>query len=155
MLETFERPGAFVMGRNMFGGGPGPWDDDDPWEGWWGDEPPFRRPVFVVTHHAREPLHKEGGTTFTFVTEGVESAVAQAREAAGDRDVMVAGGAAAIQGSLAAGLLDELQLHVVPLLLGDGTRLFEPRGGEPVELKKTRTVDTPALTHLTYGVRPL
>src|SRR3954470_6585385 len=104
------------MGRNMFGGGPGPWGD---WEGWWGDEPPFDAPVYVVTHHAREPLEKVG-TTFYFVTDGIESALAQAREAAGDKDVSIAGGASVIQQYLRAGLVEEMQLHVVPVLLGSG-----------------------------------
>ncbi len=146
--ESLENIGAHLMGRNMFGGGPGPWGDD-PWQGWWGDDPPFHNPVFVVTHHAREPLEK-GDTTFTFVTDGVESAVAQAREAAGDRDVAVGGGASIAQQCLGAGLVDEMALHVVPILLGDGTRLLENVG--KLELESTRVVEAPGVTHLTYSV---
>jgi dihydrofolate reductase len=142
--------GAHLMGRNMFGGGPGPWGED-PWDGWWGDEPPFHAPVFVLTHHAREPLEKEG-TTFTFVTDGIESALEQAREAAGEQDVAVAGGASVAQQYLRAGLLDELELHVVPILLGGGTRLFDNLGGEDVRLESTRVVEVPGVTHLAYRV---
>ena len=116
--------GAYVMGRNMFGGGPGPWTDE-PWNGWWGGNPPFHLPVFVVTHHARQPLVCDGGTTFTFVTDGAEAAVAQAREAAAGRDVMIAGGSTVARQCLAAGLVDELRLDLVPVLLGDGVRLDE------------------------------
>ncbi|HEU4658119.1 MAG TPA: dihydrofolate reductase family protein [Capillimicrobium sp.] len=140
--------GAYVMGRNMFGGGPGPWDAS--WRGWWGDEPPFHAPVFVVTHHARDPLPMEGGTTFTFVTDGVGSAIEQARAAAGDGDVMVAGGASTVNQALAAGLLDELYLHVVPVVLGGGERLFVDVGDpklEPVDV-----VASPAVTHVRYRV---
>ena len=116
------------MGRRMFSGGAGPWEDDPNADGWWGDEPPFGVPVFVLTHHAREPVTKEGGTSFTFVTDGIEAALEQARAAAGERDVLIAGGASVAQQYLAAGLLDELQLHVVPLLLGGGVRLFDGIG---------------------------
>ena len=140
--------GAYVMGRRMFGGGEGPWDET--WQGWWGEEPPFRAPVFVLTHHAREPLTMEGGTTFTFVTDGVESAVEQARTAAGAKDVSVAGGASAVQQTLAAGLLDELHLHIAPVLLGAGERLLENVGDptlEPVEV-----IASPAVTHVRYRV---
>ena len=140
--------GAYVMGRRMFGGGEGPWDES--WKGWWDDEPPFHAPVFVLTHHPREPLAMEGGTTFTFVTGGIEEAVAQARAAAGAGDVAVAGGASAIQQSLAAGLLDELLLHVVPIVLGGGTRLLEGVG-EPV-LEPVEVVASPGVTHLRYRV---
>jgi dihydrofolate reductase len=156
MKETVERQGAVVMGRRMFGGGDGPWGDpawgDRPWEGWWGDDPPFHAPVFVLTHHAREPVAKQGGTTYTFVTEGIESAVEQAREAAGDKDVLVAGGANVIQQSLRAGLLDELQIHLVAILLGDGTRLFDDLAGDSIQLEKTRVIDSPEVTHLKYRV---
>jgi len=116
--------GATIMGRNMFGGGPGAWSRTDPWNGWWGRNPPFHHPVFVVTHHAREPLMMEGGTSFTFVTEGIDSALEQARRAAGGMDVALAGGAQVAQQYLRAGLVDEMQLHVVPTLLGGGERLF-------------------------------
>ena len=151
MQESQERAAAFVMGRRMFGGGPGPWGDE-PWEGWWGDDPPFHAPVFVVTHHARPPLVKRGGTTFTFVTEGVEAAVERARAAAAGRDVAISGGADVIQQALRAGLLDELQLHVVPLLLGAGTRLFDRLESAPIQLDKTRVIDSPGVTHLRFRV---
>jgi dihydrofolate reductase len=151
MRETIEASSAFIMGRQMFGGGEGPWGDE-PWEGWWGDEPPFHAPVFVVTHHPREPLVKDGGTTFTFVTEGVEAAVEQAREAAGDKDVAIGGGADVARQALAAGLVDELRLHVVPLLLGGGVRLFEELPSGPVSLEQLRVQASPAVTHLRYRV---
>lgn len=151
LAEFFDRAGAVVMGRRMFGGGDGPWGDE-PWEGWWGDDPPFGVPVFVVTHHARETLVKEGGTSFTFVTEGVEAAVEQAKSAAGDEDVFVAGGAEVIQRCLRAGLLDEIQVHVVPVLLGGGTRLFGDPGLKGIELEKIRVVDSPGVTHLKFRV---
>ena len=117
--------GATIMGRNMFGGHPGPWSETNPWTGWWGQNPPYHHPVFVLTHHAREPLVMEGGTTFTFVTDGIESALDQARHAAGAKDVTLAGGALAAQQYLSAGLVDEMQLHVAPTLLGAGERLFD------------------------------
>jgi dihydrofolate reductase len=150
VAEAVARQGAVVMGRKMFSGGGGPWEDDPKANGWWGDEPPFRKPVFVLTHHEREPL-RLGATTFTFVTDGVASAVGQARSAAGDKDVLVAGGAEAAEQVLGEGLLDELQLHVVPVFLGGGTRLFEsvPAG---IELERARVVDSPAVTHLVYRV---
>jgi dihydrofolate reductase len=147
--ETHERMGAFVMGRRMFSGGAGPWEDDPNAGGWWGDEPPFGAPVFVVTHHEREPLTL-GSTTFTFVTDGIEAAVRQARESAGERDVQVCGGADVAQQALGAGLLDELHVHVAPLLLGSGVRLFERVDPRPVEL--TRVVESPRVTHLVYRV---
>jgi dihydrofolate reductase len=149
--ESLHNVGATVMGRNMFGGGPGPWGEG-PWEGWWGDDPPFHAPVFVLTHHARTPLEKGGGTTFTFVTDGVVSALEQAKEAAGGKDVSLGGGANVIQQYLAAGLVDELQLSVVPILLGDGTRLFDNIAGADVKLEPVRVVDAPDVTHLTYRV---
>jgi dihydrofolate reductase len=142
--------GAVVMGRNMFGGGPGPWGEQ-PWEGWWGEDPPFHVPVFVVTSHAREPLVKDSGTTFHFVTDGVESAYAQAREAAGDGDVSLAGGADVTQQALRAGLLDELTLSVVPVLLADGTRLLDNLGTD-VRLEQAGVVEAPGVTHLSYRV---
>ncbi|MGB2709918.1 MAG: dihydrofolate reductase family protein [Conexibacter sp.] len=146
-----ENVGATVMGRNMFGGGPGPWGED-PWSGWWGEDPPFHTPVFVLTHHAREPLELQGGTTFTFVTDGIESALAQARDAARGKDVALGGGADVAQQYLAAGLLDELQLNVVPVLLGSGTRLFEHGAGAGRGLELVRVVDAPDVTHLMYRV---
>ena len=147
--EALDNVGATVMGRKMFGGGPGPWGDD-PWDGWWGDDPPFHTPVFVLTHHEREPLEKEGGTSFTFVTDGIESALEQAKEAAGGKDVSLGGGADVAQQYLAAGLIDELQLNVVPVLLGGGTRLFENLGGADLGLEQVRAVEAPGVTHLKY-----
>jgi dihydrofolate reductase len=149
MEEGLASTGSVVMGRKMFSGGAGPWEDDPNARGWWGDDPPFRKPVFVVTHHAREPLEL-GETTFTFVTDGVESAVEQALSAAAGKDVVVAGGAEVAQQALSAGRLDELQLHVAPVLLGGGTRLFE--GGPGVRLERTLVLDSPAVTHLRYRV---
>jgi dihydrofolate reductase len=143
--------GATVMGRNMFGGGPGPWGADA-WAGWWGEDPPFHTPVFVLTHHAREPLEMQGGTTFFFITDGIESALEQAKEAAGGKDVSLGGGASVAQQYLAAGLLDELQLDVVPVLLGDGTRLFDNLADADVKLERVRVVEAPDVTHLMYRV---
>jgi dihydrofolate reductase len=140
--------GAILMGRNMFGGGPGPWGED-PWNGWWGDNPPFHVPVFVVTHHARPPLERAGGTTFTFVTEGPEVALEQARAAAGDRDVAISGGASLARQYLAAGIVDELELHLVPALLGRGVRLFDDRIPE-LGLEQLSVVEAPGVVHLTY-----
>lgn len=142
--------GATIMGRNMFGGGPGPWGDD-PWRGWWGDEPPFHHPVFVLTHHEREPLVLEG-TTFTFVTDGIESALAQAKEAAGGKDVTIGGGAAAVQQYLAAGLVEEMLLNVAPVLLGDGARLLENLGTD-LGFEQVEAVDAPGVAHLKYRPR--
>jgi dihydrofolate reductase len=150
--ESLAAQGAVVMGRRMFSGGAGPWEDDPNADGWWGDDPPFRVPVFILTHHAREPVTKQGGTTFTFVTDGIEAALEQARAAAGDRDVLVAGGADAIQQSLRAGLVDELQIHLVPVLLGDGVRLLDNLGATRAGLELDRVVDSPAVTHLRYRV---
>ena len=149
--ERVASVGAHVMGRKMFSGGSGPWEDDPRSMGWWGDNPPFHVPVFVLTHHAREPVEMEGGTRFVFVTDGVESAVEQARAAAGDRDVAIAGGAAAVQQALAAGLIDEIQVHVAPILLGGGTRLFGD-GADPVRLEATRVLSSPRATHLRFDV---
>jgi dihydrofolate reductase len=149
--ESLTNVGASVMGRKMFGGGPGPWGED-PWDGWWGEDPPFHTPVFVLTHHAREPLAKQGGTTFFFVTDGIEAALAHATEAASGKDVSLGGGANAAQQYLAAGLLDELQLNVVPVLLGDGTRLFDGIAGADVELEPIRVIDAPGVVHLRYRV---
>src|ERR671914_2571485 len=131
--ESRENVGAGVMGRNMFGPiGGGPWGDED-WRGWWGDDPPYHYPVFILTHHPREPVEMEGGTTFHFVTDGIESALEQARAGAGDQDVKVIGGANALQQYLKAGLLDELLLHVAPVVLGSGERLFENVGDPKLE----------------------
>lgn len=150
--ESTRTIGATVMGRRMFSGGEGPWEDDPNAQGWWGDEPPFHHPVFVLTHHAREPLAMKGGTTFTFVTDGIEAAVEQARAAAGEKDVHVAGGATAVQQYLRAGLLDELQIHVVPILLRGGTRLLDDLEGVAVGLEQSRVVEAPGVTHLRYRV---
>jgi dihydrofolate reductase len=140
--------GAHIMGRHMFGGWEGPWDDT--WRGWWGEDPPFHAPVFVLTHHPRDELQMEGGTTFEFVTEGIETALEHARAVAGEDDVAIAGGASAIRQYLAAGLLDQLQLHIVPVLLGAGERLLQDAGDpllEPVEV-----VGSPTVTHVTYRI---
>jgi dihydrofolate reductase len=151
--EHLGRIGTTVMGRRMFSGGSGPWEDDPNADAWWGDEPPFHHPVFILTHHAREPVTKEGGTTFTFVNDGIESALEQARAAAGGKDVGVGGGANVAQQYLAAGLLDELQIHLVPVLLGDGVRLFENHLGDAAPaLECTRVVESPMVTHLRYRV---
>jgi len=146
--------GAAIIGRRMFSGGEGPWEDDPNADAWWGDNPPFHYPVFILTHHAREPVVKEGGTTFTFVTDGIESALEQARAVAGDDDITVGGGASVGQQYLAAGLLDELRLHVVPVLLGGGVRLFEHHVGDaPAQLRRTRVVESPTgVVHVTYAV---
>ena len=148
--ESLARTGATVMGRRMFSGGKGPWEDDPKADGWWGDDPPFRHPVFVLTHHPRETVTKQGGTSFTFVTDGVESAVEQARAAAGDKDVAIGGGASAIQEAIKARLVDELEIHLIPVLLGDGVRLLDGLGDKGVELEPTRVIDSPAVTHLGF-----
>jgi dihydrofolate reductase len=152
--ESRRNVGATVMGRRMFSGGEGPWDDDPNADAWWGDDPPFHHPVFVLTHHTREPVTKQGGTTFTFVTDGIEAALEQARAAAGDKDVLVGGGGSVAQQYLRAGLLDQLQLHVVPVLLGDGVRLFENHVGDPPgDLELDRSIESPTgVTHLRYRV---
>jgi dihydrofolate reductase len=149
--ERMENLGATIMGRNMFGGGPGPWSEE--WKGWWGDDPPYHHPVFVLTHHQREPVEMEGGTTFHFVTEGIESALARAQEAAGGQDIWLAGGADAANQYLAAGLVDEIDLSIAPLLLGGGSRLFEGVGSDAVALEQVRAVDAPGVTHIKYSVR--
>jgi dihydrofolate reductase len=146
--EAQSNVGAVVMGRNMFGGGPGPWREDPSWNGWWGDNPPYHTPVFVLTHHPREPLEMEGGTTFFFVTDGIESAFEQARQAAGDQDVLLGGGAGVVQQYLAAGLVDEFELHLVPILLGDGERLLENVGD--LKVQQVRAVEAPGVTHIKY-----
>ncbi|GAA1737306.1 dihydrofolate reductase family protein [Isoptericola hypogeus] len=146
-LGAITAAGAFVMGRNMFSPGRGEWDLG--WRGWWGDDPPYHAPVFVLTHHPRDPVVMEGGTTFHFVTGGVAEALARAREAAGERDVSVAGGATTVNQFLAAGLIDELRLHVAPVVLGvDGVRLFDGVG--PVGLTAAGVRHTPEVNHLVY-----
>lgn len=151
VAESIENVGSVVMGRRMFSNEDGPWGET-PFEGHWGENPPFHAPVYVLTHHDREPLVKEGGTTFTFVTDGIESALEQAKEAAGDENVEIAGGANTVQQFIETGLLDELQIHVVPVLLGDGVRLFEYLDTESIELEQTRVVETPGVTHLRFQI---
>jgi dihydrofolate reductase len=150
MAEEVANIGATIMGRNMFGGGPGPWNKTDPWNGWWGRNPPFHHPVFVLTHHAREPQMMEGGTSFTFVTDGIESALEHARRAADGRDVALSGGARAAQQYLRAGLVDEMQLHLVPKLLGGGERLFD-NVDDMHGLILVETVAAPNVVHLKFA----
>ena len=140
--------GAYVMGRNMFGPIRGAWEGD--WRGWWGEDPPYHTPVYVLTHHPREPLEMEGGTTFHFVTEGVEVALERAREAAGERNVCIGGGASTVNQVLAAGQLDELYLHIAPIVLGAGERLFVDVGDPAFEVLDA--VTSPAATHIRYRV---
>jgi dihydrofolate reductase len=146
--EHLAATGAVVMGRRMFSGGDGPWEDDPNGRGWWGDDPPFHKPVFVVTHHRRERLDMLGGTSFTFVTEGVETAIESARETAGGKDVQIAGGADIVQQSIRAGLVDAIDLHVAPILLGAGRRLFD--GLDPARLEVERVLAAPHATHIRY-----
>jgi dihydrofolate reductase len=148
----WENMGAVVMGRNMFGGGPGPWHDD--WRGWWGENPPYHVPVFVITHHPRDPLEMQGGTTFHFVTQGIEAALERATQAAGGKDVWLTGGASVIRQYLRAGLLDQIEVSLTPVLLGDGEPLFAGLGGSGIELEQVRAVEAPGVTHLTYRVKP-
>ena len=146
-LEGILAAGAYIMGRNMFAG-PGRWDEH--WQGWWGEEPPYHAPVFVLTHHRRPPLEMQGGTTFDFVNEGVESALAQAREAAGSKDVAIAGGADTVRQYLSAGLIDELRLHIAPIILGSGERLLE--GVADLSLEPTEVGGSRLVTHVRYRV---
>jgi len=146
--EVVQNVGAYIMGRKMFGGGDGPWNKT--WRGWWGEEPPYHVPVFVLTHHPREPLSMRGGTTFTFVTDGAASALEQGRSAAGGKDISIAGGAHTVQQYLAAGLLDELYLHIVPVILGAGERLLE-NVGDPA-LEPIQVIASPAVTHVKYRI---
>jgi dihydrofolate reductase len=148
--EAFANVGASVMGRNMFGGHPGPWKAEKPWDGWWGANPPFHHPVFVVTHHPRDPLALEGGNTFTFVTKGIEAALEQAQRAASGKDVSLGGGANVARQYLAAGLVDEMVLSVVPVLLGSGERLFDGVGDSLHGLKLVRTIPASSVTHLKF-----
>jgi dihydrofolate reductase len=149
--ESVANIGATIMGRNMFGGHPGGWSREKPWNGWWGEDPPFHHPVFVLTHHTREPLVLEGGTSFTFVTNGIEAALEQARRAAGGKDVSLAGGAKAAQQYLAAGLVDEMEINLAPTLLGNGERLFEGLGDDLHGLELVRTVAAPKVVHLKFA----
>jgi len=151
--ESLENIGATVMGRNMFGGHPGPWKTKEPWNGWWGVNPPYHHPVFVLTHHPREALRMEGGTTFHFVTGGIQSAVEQARRAAAGKDVSLAGGANVANQYLAAGVVDEMEINLVPVLLGSGERLFERVGDDLHGLELVRTIAAPKVTHLKFARR--
>ncbi|HEY6933856.1 MAG TPA: dihydrofolate reductase family protein [Marmoricola sp.] len=146
--ELLRPMGAYVMGRNMFGPIRGPWDTD--WRGWWGEEPPYHAPVFVLTHHPREPVEMRGGTTFHFVTEGFEAALAQAKAVAGDQDVDIAGGASTVRQALAAGAVDDLHLDIVPVLLGDGESMFT--GLTDLHLEPRSVVHSPHATHVHYVV---
>ena len=152
MDETLANIGAGVLGRNMFGPpGGGDWGDE-PWNGWWGDDPPYHNDVFVLTHHARKPLEMTGGTTFHFVTDGIEAALSRAKAAAGGKDVRLWGGAHVIQEYLSAGLLDVLELHIVPLLLGGGERLLDNLAGDKIQLEQVRALEGPGVTHVKYEV---
>jgi dihydrofolate reductase len=147
-IASSEQVGAHILGRNMFGGGHGDWDPG--WKGWWGDDPPYHHATFVLTHHPREPIPMLGGTTFYFVTDGIESALRQAREAAGGKDVQIGGGAATVQQFLRAGQLDELYLDIVPIILGKGERLLE-NVGEP-RMTPMEVIASPAVTHVRYRI---
>lgn len=152
MAGMFDNVGATIMGRNMFGPVRGPWGDD-PWRGWWGEEPPYHHPVFVLTHHARDALEMEGGTTFHFVTDGIEAALERARDAAGEKDVHLGGGADVANQYLAAGLVDEMDIHLAPVLLGDGERLFVDTGGAQAGFDLERVIHTDRATHFKYRKR--
>jgi dihydrofolate reductase len=149
--ERWENIGATIMGRNMFGPIRGPWPDQS-WRGWWGEDPPYHHPVFVLTHHPREPLQMQGGTTFHFEHNGIESALAQAKEAAQGKDVWLAGGADVCNQYLAAGLVDEMELSIAPVILGAGERLFEGLDRGSLQLTLLRAVDAPGVTHVKYQV---
>jgi dihydrofolate reductase len=146
--EGMARTGAVIMGRRMYSGGSGPWEQDPKADGWWGEDPPFRTEVFVLTHHARDRKPMPRGNGFTFVTDGIEAALEQARAAAGDDDVFIAGGADVARQFLAAGLVDDMVIHLAPVLLGDGTRLLDGVGDLQLEL--VEAVDAPLVTHLHY-----
>jgi len=150
--ESMRNLGATIMGRNMFGGHPGPWDAKQPWNGWWGEDPPYHHPVFVLTHHRREPLRLQGGNVFHFVTDGIESALAQARKAAGGKDISLAGGARACQQYLKAGLVEEMDISLAPVLLGSGERLFDGVG-DLHGLALVRTIAAPNVVHLKFARR--
>jgi dihydrofolate reductase len=147
--ERWANVGATIMGRNMFGPIRGEWPDDS-WRGWWGEEPPYHHPVFVLTHHAREPLVMQGGTTFHFVVDGIESALAQAKDAAKGQDVWLAGGASVVNQYLAADLVDEIDVSIAPVILGGGERLFEGLDRGAVKLEQVRVVEAPGVTHIKY-----
>jgi dihydrofolate reductase len=151
VAERRSNIGATIMGRNMFGPVRGPWPDES-WRGWWGEDPPYHNPVFVLTQHPREPLEMEGGTTFYFVSDGIESALAQAKDAAGGGDVWLAGGASVINQYLAAGLVDEIDISIAPVILGAGARLFDGVERGVFKLEQVRVVDAPGVTHIKYEV---
>jgi dihydrofolate reductase len=152
VFEESLQAGAVVMGRRMFSGGAGPWDEDPNANGWWGEEPPFHAPVFVLTHHPRETTVMSGGTSFSFVTDGIEAALEQARAAAEEKDVALGGGASVARQFLQAGLLDELQIHLAPVLLGGGVRLFDGLGPGVGNFEAVRVVSSPFVTHLKFRV---
>jgi dihydrofolate reductase len=151
MADMLDDMGATIMGRNMFGPVRGEWGDSD-WTGWWGDEPPYQCPVFVLTHHARAPIPLGGGTTFYFVTDGIESAHVQAREVAGDRPISIAGGASCGRQAIKAGLVDEIDLQVNPVILGSGERLFDGLDAGTPRLELERVLEAPGVAHLRYRV---
>jgi dihydrofolate reductase len=148
--DLMKRRGAYVMGRNMFGPIRDEWDED--WRGWWGDEPPYHAPVFVLTHHARDPVEMEGGTTFYFITEGFDAAFERAQTIAGDHEVAIAGGASTVRQALAAGAIDELTLDLAPVLLGAGERLFD--GVQDPGLEPREVIHSPLATHIRYRIGP-
>ncbi|MDP9165603.1 MAG: dihydrofolate reductase family protein [Actinomycetota bacterium] len=153
VAEMMDGMGATIMGRNMFGPVRGDWGDSD-WRGWWGDEPPYHCPVFVLTHHAHDPIEMQGGTTFHFVTDGIESAYAQAKAAAGDRDISIAGGASCGRQAIAAGVVDEIDLQVSPVILGSGERLFDGLEAGTPKLELARVLEAPGVVHVRYRVVP-
>lgn len=149
--ETTANTGAVILGRKMFSNGSGPWEHDPKADGWWGDTPPFHCPVFILTHHARETVEKKGGTSFHFVTDGIERALREAKKAAGEKDIQISGGADVIQQFIKAGLLDELQIHMSPVLLHGGVRLLDNLGHATLE--KIRVIESPLVTHLKFRVK--
>ncbi len=150
--ESFQNIGATIMGRNMFGGGTGPWPEPA-WNGWWGEDPPFHTPVFVLTHHARPPLEMKGGTTYHFVTDGIGAALDWARRVAGGKDIALAGGANVFQQYVKAGLLDEMEIHLVPILLGGGARLFDDTGAQQTAYEPIRVAASPTVSHFKYRLK--
>lgn len=154
VIEARDRNvGAYLMGRNMFGGGPGPWTSP-PWNGWRGKNPPFKHPVYVLSHYQRAPLVLNGGTTFHFVTDGARPALELARKAAKGKDVVISGGAETAKAFLAAGLIDEVVLHLVPVVLGAGIRLFDGPGLSEIRFEQVKAVEAPGVTHLEYRLEP-
>jgi dihydrofolate reductase len=147
--EAVANVGAFIMGRNMFGGQPGPWGEK-PWNGWWGENPPYHVPVFVLTHHPRRPLVMQGGTTFHFVTDGIDVALELARAEAGGKDVVIGGGASTVRQYLASRRVDEVGVSLVPVFLGSGERLFDGLGECGLVLEQVRVVEAPGVAHLKY-----